>query len=71
MRYSNCAASSADFSEKTVRVSQRKTRLQNPLQLDLTLQERPPVKLTEEERREVVAALATLLLLAMRIAADE
>ena len=71
MRFSNCAASSPDFFEKTARVPQRKTRLQNPLQLDLTLQERPPVKLTEEERREVVAALATLLLLAMRIAANE
>lgn len=71
MRFSNCAASSHDFFEKKARVPQRKTRLQNPLQLDLTLQERPPVNLTEEERREVVAALATLLLLAMRIAANE
>ncbi len=45
--------------------------MQDRLQLNLILEDLPPVNLTEEERRELVAALATLLLLAVRAVADE
>jgi len=56
---------------KAARHPKRRTRMQDRLQLNLILEDLPPVNLTEEERRELVAALATLLLLAVRAVADE
>lgn len=63
--------SSPDFFAQRAHLLQRKTRLQNPFQLDLALQGSPPVILTDEERRQLIAALATLLLSAVRRVADE
>ncbi len=71
MRCWNCAVSSPEFFAKRAHLLQRKTRLQNRFQLDLAFQEKPPVILTDEERRQLIAALATLLLSAVRRAADE
>jgi len=45
--------------------------LQDRLQLNLILEDSPLAILTEDERRELVAALATLLLLAVGAVADE
>jgi hypothetical protein len=45
--------------------------LQNDLQIDLLLHETPLLNLTEDERAQLIAALATMLLSAIRVAADE
>jgi len=71
MRCWNCAASSPDSFAKKAHLLQRKTRLQNRFQLDLAFRESPPVILTDEERRQLIAALATLLLSAVRRVVDE
>jgi hypothetical protein len=45
--------------------------LQNRCQLDLAFQGAPPVVLSEEERKQLIAALATLLLSAIGVLVDE
>jgi hypothetical protein len=70
-RFSSYADSSLDNLPRVAHVPRREPRLQTQPQLGLPFQDPAPVILNEEERAQLVSAIAAMLLSALQAGANE
>jgi hypothetical protein len=70
-RFSSYPDSSLGYLPKVAHVPRRGPRLQTQPQLDLPFQAPPPVILTEDERAQLISAIAAMLLSAIQVNANE